>query len=100
MGRRFLTPWTESRDAPGRWGGGSYYGERDRQEPPELPGEQPPALRPHPRVHETLAGVPRSSWQGHDGIGDVSGLGTGWGTGTGNVEVGDHWDEEPGRTGD
>lgn len=93
------TPWIETRDAPGRWGGGSYYGEKDRQEPPELPAEQPPALRPPPVEHELLPPVPLSSWQGHDGIGDVSGLGTGWGTGTGNVELGDHWDEEPERTG-
>lgn len=89
-----MRPWHEARDAEGRWGGGSHYGARDRQEPPGLP-ETPPrpgevhgALPPHGQV----VPIPPEAWKGRPGIGDVSGLGTGWGTGQGNVELGEHWD--------
>jgi len=90
-----MKPWHEAREAPGRWGGGSYYGERDRQEPagfpaPEvIPGK---AHRDFPPHAGTLS-IPPEAWRGRPDIGDVSGLGTGWGAGTGNVELGEHWDE-------
>ncbi|MBM4380945.1 MAG: hypothetical protein FJ086_16845 [Deltaproteobacteria bacterium] len=90
-----MKPWHEDRGAPGRWGGGSYYGERDRQEPPafpgrpKMPGHAPTGALP---LHLLLEPVPLSSWRDREGIGDASGLGTGWGRGEGNVELGEHWD--------